>query len=232
MPLLDFDSIVINSDFYTKDEFKETLKFFNQIGIRKFIVLKSIDPALDSTYKIKNQLKVLNETVKYARPRGAVIKPCANVMLSPKVTQNSILQDLTLHNTNIIFVQPPIFVTNEWLQPDLNYLLYKQKLKPCFTFFEQTYLSCDPTVTHGLYKIQSAALCVDLDFISSLQHEDFLKKCIKDNKLILPAVSRDIKSYYPIINRFQCMNDRMGKTKYLRFCKYINQSASTVFKLL
>lgn len=232
MPLLDFNSLVICNDFYSNDELKEALSFFQSIGIRKFIVLKNIDPALDSTFSINNQMKNLNAKIKANKPRGALVRSCANIYLSPKVMQHPILKDLTLGDTDIVFIQPPLFVTDSWLQPDLNYLLYKQKLKPSFSCFERTYMSCKQNVTQGLLKIKSASFCLDIDLICSKDHEDFITYCMRENKIILPSISRDIRSYYPIISRFQYMRERMGNKKYLLFCRYINQSLSTIFRQL
>ena len=229
MPLLDFNSLVVCNSFHRAEDLKETLDFFHSIGIRKFIVLQDIDPAFYSEWHISNQLNNFKAHIRSIKPRGTVVITAANIRLTPRVTQHPILKELTLKDSEKLFIQPPPFVGNEWLQPDLNYLLYKQKLKPIFTCFEQTYISCKPNVVNGLYKIQPASFCLDLDFIISPQRDSFISQSIRDNKIILPSISRAVWEYYPMVSRFQYYRDRIGKEAYLQFCKYINQSISSIF---
>ena len=178
-------------------DLKEALDFFHDIGIRNFIVLQEIDPTFHSEWPL---------TIK------SMISKITYILLSPEVLLLRQLQIFTYHpkSQSIIFLRRLLLKTQttclfrlrhlspmNGLQPDLNYLLYKQKLKPVFTCFERTVISCNSDVVNGLYKIQPASFCLDLDFIISPKHDDFITRCMRDNKIILPAISRDIWGLLP-----------------------------------
>ncbi len=93
MPLLDFNSLVIcNNNTESSELLKETLDFFSNIGIKKFIVLQDIDPAHDSQWYINNQLKNVQTLIRSVKPRGVHAQCVPNIWLSPSVTKHPILQ--------------------------------------------------------------------------------------------------------------------------------------------
>ena len=235
MPLLDFDSLVICNKNYDISALTSTLEFFRELGIRKFIVTIDVDPLRASQYDVLNKYRDFKQAVlTQARPRSSIIRVAPSVLLEKDISLDPFLQRLRLSRTNKIFIRSPLLQDKSWTPEQLNYLLYKQKLKPIFVNFEYNLLSPDHEYRDQLYRIEKAAYCLDINFMTKKLSEKHLKHALREDLTIIPAVSNPLYAYdgsnrHFVIDSFNELRDRIGSRTYLKICKQINVSTKKIF---
>ncbi len=229
MSVLSFNSLVICNGDHDLSSLADTLKYFSSIGIRKFIITFDVDLVVSSEFDILNDYKAFKKSVKSIKPFGVKILITPNVHLSQGVTQNPFLKKLTIPNTDMIFIQTPLFVDGTWLNPDLNYLMYKQKLRPVFTCFERNLISCKYEISNQLYKTKGAIFCIDINYMTSISAESRIRQGLERNINIVPAISNDLLTYYTSLNKFSRLSERLSKSTYSRFCMYLMKNTRSLF---
>ncbi len=229
MPLLSFNSLVICNGDHNLSSLKDTLKYFSSIGIQKFIITHDIDLTVSSTADVFNNYKHFQKSIRSIKPYGIKLQLVPNIHLSQGVAKNPCLNKLTLTNSNKIFIQTPIFIDGTWLNPDINYLMYRQNLHPVFTCFERNLISCKHEFSNQLYKTQNATFCIDINYMTAINTESRIRQGLERNITIIPAITHDLSSYYSVINRFSLLSERFSKNTYSRFCMYLNRNVKTLF---
>lgn len=238
MPLLDFDSLVVCNGRRDIAALKKTLEFFRNIGIRKFIVTLDVDPLSFSQYELMNDYRRFKEAVfEYAKPRGAIIRVAPCIELKKGIAYEPFIKRLRLSRTNKIFIRSPLSHDSSWTAHELNYLLYKQKLKPIFVNFEYNLLSSDREYSEQLYRIEQAAYCLDINHMTKKYCESAIRKAIKNNIIIIPAISHQLYAYNrppqcDAIENFKMLKSRLGSATYLKLCRHINESSKQIFTFL
>ncbi len=229
MPLLDFNSLVICNEDGSYKSLSDTLLYFSELGIKNFIVTQSFDLNVSSQSKIISDCKMIKETIAAARPRGVRVHFVPTIFLSPKLLKNPFIKRLKIRNSNTVFIQAPFFVNDHWIHSDLNYLLYRQKLRPVFTRFEKNLISCTPKFATSLFKTQKAAYCIDLNFFVSQKYEFRLHQAVTFESPIIPCVSNNLCMYGDMYNRFAAMRECIGDLAYFKICKHINTSCRSLW---
>lgn len=228
MPLLDFDSLVICNNDTDIDSLRISLKHFTELGIRKFIVTYEIDPHTMSTYDMLNGYKSFKAQVFTVKPRGVKLRVVPEVYLHQSTLRNPIMKRFRLSKTNLLFVRAPIFNDKDWLPQDINYLLYKQKIKPVLCSFETNLDTCNTRDMDQLYKTQNVVHCMDINFLTSVTSDEHLRMMNKLDIPVIPCISKEFCYYTNALVRYDHLRDRIGTRRYLNVCKHLNQSIRSV----
>ena len=228
MPLLDFDSLVICNHDTNISSLNNTLCHFTELGIRKFIVTYVIDPHTCSMYHMLNSYKLFKTQVSAIKPRGVKLRVVPEVYLHQSTLRNPFIKRFKLSRTNLLFVRAPIFNDKDWLPQDLNYLIYKQKLKPVICSFETNLDTCNARDMEQLYKTQNVIHCMDINFLTSVTSDEHLRMMTKLEIPVLPCISKELCYYKNALVRYDHLRDRMGNKRYLKFCKHLNQSVRSI----
>ncbi|MBE6576669.1 MAG: hypothetical protein E7653_00850 [Ruminococcaceae bacterium] len=228
MSFLDFNSLIISNNDTDRSSLSNTLTYFKDLGIRRFIVTCGVDPAIDTYSSMLSDIRALRAAAMDARPRAVslLVVPC--VHLSCGVLRNPILKKLSYNGTHI-FVQAPLFVDDKWLPSDINYLLYKQNLKPIFVSFERNLLTSDYEFGNKLYKTQSSRFCLDLNFLTGADGRRRVEQAIFRNIPVIPCVSGRFENYESQIRRFEILKTRLGASNYYRLSRTLNDNGKALF---
>ncbi len=230
MPLLDFDSLVVCNNTFDIYELTDTVKYFNSLGIRKFIFTYRVNPQCQSIYNIKNNIYDARQILKSIKVRGTHIYFSPSLLIQKNIVRNSFISKLKVRASNMIFVDPSEIFTEPWIQSDLNHLLYTKSLVPTFLSFESIINMHRSDFATSLFQVPYAAYCLDLNFIVSFKSEAWLHKAITYNSPVVPCISSGSHlDYFSILNNFKLMRNEIGDLAYLKFCKHINQSCLRVF---
>ena len=228
MPLLDFDSLVICNHDTSVSSLNDTLVHFTKLGIRKFIITYELDPHTSSMYDMLNNYKQFKTRISAIKPRGVKLRVVPEVYLHQSTLKNPFIKRFKLPRTNLLFVRAPIFNDKDWLPQDINYLLYKQKLKPVLCSFETNLDTCNSRDMEQLYKTQNVIHCMDINFLTSVTSEEQLRMLTKLEIPVLPCITKELCYYQNALVRYDHLRDRIGDKRYLRLCKHLNQSVRSI----
>ena len=228
MPLLDFNNLIICNNDSKPEALKESLDYFSELGIRRFVVTYGIDPATTTFAEAKAAIKDFRSTVMSVRPRGTELCVYPSVHISKGVMKNPVLKKLSFDGTRV-FINIPFFIDDTWFLADINYLLYKQKLKPVFLSFERNLLTSDYEFGNKLYKTQSTQFALDLNFITGASGRKRVLQAIYRNVPVIPCVSGAFCNYEYQLRRFEILKERLGAQDYYRLCRILAQNGRSLF---
>ena len=90
-------------------------------------------------------------------PRTVRLIPMAALQLSPALSQNAELERLRLADSGYLPLALPLISYADWIDTELNRLLYKRHLSPLFLSFELCTVLYPPDVIEKLTRIGNAA---------------------------------------------------------------------------
>ncbi len=230
MAYLDFDTLLICNNYFDKESVKFTLDFFKEVGIRKFIFTYEFDRNVKPMPFAIQKLKTLKPYLKSLAPRGVRIYTAFNVVLSNGIVFDRSFNRLSMGHSDRVFVDLPFYNYNDWLESDMNHLLYKNKLKPAFTSFERNFNIYENAMIDRFIGIKNAIFCMDINYLTSIHTTDDLKKLILCGTNILPCISNHPFDYPGTIKSFNLLKDRIGDQNYKRLCHIFYNSSKDIME--
>jgi hypothetical protein len=228
----DFNTLVIANFEDIPYKIQRTLDKFNKAGITRFVILFPVNIRTTSYSKILSDLRNFRNTVLPYRPRGAKLIVYPSVYVEKGTLENPILKKLTIDG-NRVFLRLPDYVDSWWLPSDINYLLYKQKLRPIFVSFEENLLNCAYEFGDKLYKTQYSQFCIDINYLTTfrVKQRTRVDKAIKRGAPMIPCISKphpeyDTEQQY----RFERLKNRLGNLDYYKLCMSLNENGRDLFK--
>ncbi len=228
MAYLDFDTLLICNDRFDEESIKYTLDFFKGVGIRKFIFTYDFDRDVKPMALAVQKFRSLKPYLSSLAPRGLRIYTAFNVLLSEGAVFDPSFNRLTLGHSDRIFTKLPFYNYEDWLEADMNRLLYKNKLKPAFVSFERSLSIIDRDIIERFMTIKNAVFCMDINYLTSIQAIADLEHFLSLGINILPCVSADIFNYPGIIKSFDLLKNRIGKQNYTNLCKFFHNSSKVI----
>lgn len=151
-----------------------------------------------------------------------------NVPLSEGSVFDPSFNRLAFGHSDRIFAELPFCNYEEWLEADMNRLLYKNKLKPAFVSFERSLSLVDRDILERFMTIKNAVFCMDINYLTSIEALADLDRFISLGINILPCVSSDVFNYPGITKSFELLKDRIEKENYLNLCKIFYDSSKVI----
>jgi hypothetical protein len=228
---LDFDTLLICNNCFDEESVKFTFDFFKDVGIRKFIFTYEFDRDVKPMSFAIQKFKTLKPYLKSLAPRGVRIYTAFNVIMSDGVVFDTSFNRLTMGHSDRVFIDLPFYNYENWLESDMNHLLYKNKLKPALTSFERNFdiLECRPMLDRFI-AIKNAVFCMDINYITSIHATDDLKKLILHGTNIFPCISNHPFNYPGIIKSFNMLQDRIGNPNYAKLCNIFYNSSKSIME--
>ncbi len=232
MPLLDFNSLVICNEDFNIASLSHALTYFRSCGIKNFIVSRGVDLRDNSPHYIKTSLAETKQAISNIKVRGAKIRFIPHIHIHEGTAYDYFTPHLKAWGSDLIFLQIPLLPEARWLDPEMNFLLYKLKLRPVFVNYEWTLLPDKNTVTSKLFKSPNVDFCFDINYILSEDYEARIHQAMTYGSTLIPCISNKFESYENLFERFHQFRERVGDITYLKLCRHINVSCRSLWQRL
>ena len=228
--MIDFDYLILSNQIYDDNELKDTLAFFSNLGVKRFIVSYLVDLSCQSFRRAQNSVKALQYKLSSICPRGVTVHVQPALSFEKDAVKNPAVSSFAFGNRMILCQMPLQCVShsNEWMDENLHYLIRKLNLRPIFISFEQFLrLNNKETVDHLLHA-SGLSFAPDLNYMTASESLSFMERSIIQNISIFPSVSHDLSCYRGVEKAFLLLKKRMGDERYIQFCRNLHTNGIAV----
>lgn len=226
MAYLDFDTLLIDNQEFEDVDLIHTFRFFSDLGIKHFIFSYEVDCDRTTVPLALSKLKRFHKRLQHCKVRGSQIHSTLCLFLTERLVTHDMLKRLTFEESNCLFLSLPLFVGDEWIASDLNFLLYKQKMCPVFTSFERNLQTNSAALLNCISHISSAVYAIDAMFLTSDEGFAFAMDLIRKGCRILPCVSKHLSEYAGIQKSYLRLSNCVARSDYADLCKCFNYTKS------
>lgn len=227
--MLDFDYLIVVCPSESSESLTNTIQFFVHEGIKKFLFVLDFDRNCATVSMMLERIRHFTALLKPLRPHGIQFYVSANLFLTKDVLYDPQLYRLCIGHSNVLCAQLPLILNSGWIDTDLNHLLFHKKISPLFISFEQNLVSNPPSVIQSYTKSRFFRFSVDIDYMTILDAESFVRQAIHEKIPILPCVFYDWKKYESAVKHFSLLRRRLGDELYFQFCRLIQQNSYHLF---
>ncbi len=232
MPLLDFNSLVICNEDFNITSLTNALTYFRNYGIKNFIVSRGVSVRDNSPHYIKTSLAKTKQAVSNIKVRSAKIRFIPHIHIYEGTVYDYFTPHLKAWGSDLIFLQMPLLAEARWLDPEMNFLLYKLKLRPVFVNYELTLLPTENSVTSKLFKSPNVDFCFDIKHMLSEDYEYRIHQAMTYGSTLIPCISNKFESYKNLFEEFHKFRNRVGDITYFKLCRHINFSCQSLWRRL
>ena len=216
---LPFDYLVVSNPHLDSESLKETLSFFHERGIRKFIFLLDFDRTVHTLAQMKDRQKNFNFLLQSIRPRGTFADSFLNLILSDGIVYDPSVASASTKTAPFLFVKAPVLCNSSWVDSDLNYLLYKMHRQPILTCFEGNILTNSQSQIDQMIRSKAYRFSLDLNYITSSDADVRMMQIISREISVFPSISHSLSNYVGIEKAFEQYKERLGNPAYTRLCR-------------
>lgn len=125
-------------------------------GILRFCMMPQFDPAQESVRAFLLRRQNAKERLMEALPEKIYIRVCAAMLLSEGCSELQGLEKLTLL-PGLLPLRPPIAAWTDWMDKEMNHLLFRRRLTPLFLSFELSTILYSNEIVLKMMRIPNAA---------------------------------------------------------------------------
>ncbi len=232
MPLLDFNSLVICNEDFNLASLNDTLTYFREYGITNFIISCGVNLRDQPPHYIRLTLERAKQTVSKLKVRSAKILFVPHIHFHQATAYDYFTPQLKARKSNLIFLQMPLLPEARWVNPELNYLLYKLKLRPVFVNYESAIYDDKYTLAANIFRSPNIDFCFDINYIIAEKYEFQIHQAMTYGSTIIPCISNELEYYGNVTERFLEFRKRVGDLAYLKICRHINCSCKSLWNRL
>lgn len=119
------------------------------------------------------------------------LKPITRVLLTPRLYETQDLHKLLFSRDHLLCLRFPISSYEDWMDLELNHLLYKRKLRLCFSSLELAVILYPKEVIEKLMRIQGAVFQVNYRALADPKICRVVQQLIKQNSHVLLGTGID-----------------------------------------
>ena len=228
MSHLDFNYLVISNQQFDSTSLRTTFSFFGDLGIKKFLFTVDCHCDRYSVSQMTDRIRQAHIALEAVRPRGISVAVCANVQMYEGISEDPLLHRLYANRSNYLFLKLPIFSSEDWINMDLNRILFQRHCIPIFSRFEEN-MKTNPKSQMELLLYSSSFIgCFDLNYITSLVAFQSISDMIRHEVAILPSISHNIHDYAGVYKSFIDFKNRSGTEQYVDLCRNIQRSGNVL----
>ncbi len=231
MSVLDFDYLIVSNQHLNDSVLKETFSYFCEIGIRTFVFTVSFDHNHLTVSMMQDRIRQIKQLIRANCPRGIKYFVCADVLMTEGISSEPFLSRMTVNRSDAIFLRLPIFCEEDWINTDLNGIIFRQHCRPIFSCFESNLKTNPEDQLNRLMSSKSFRACIDLNYITSISSREALSDLIKRNTPLLPCISHSLSDYAGVMEGFEDLKRRLGNELYVALCRNIHQSKFHILPL-
>jgi hypothetical protein len=229
MAYLDFDTILIDNQCFEETDLVDTFSFFSKLGVKHFIFTYEMDFDRVTISRSVQKAKQLNRRIQSLLPRGCRAYTVVRPLLIQGLAFHPELWRLCLSGTNFLFLSLPLFVGDNWVPSDLNFLLYKQKINPVFTSFERNLFTNSKDLLGRISHISTAVYAMDAMFLTSADGFSVAQGMLQGQVRLLPCLSKHLSEYAGIQKSYERLLNGTSRDAYLTLCKGFNYTKYFLF---
>ena len=228
MPFLDFDTLLICNNDLSKESVLFTFDLFKNIGVKNFIFTYDYDRELRSVSSAVAKFRTLKPYLRSLAPQGVKIYTAFNVILSDGLVYDKDFSRLSLGHSERIFISIPYDDCSEWFEADMNHLLYRNKQKPAFVYFQSIRNSQD--VFDRLTTIKNSIFALDLNYLTSVSSTEDIYDIVARHVNIVPCITHNIFEYVGILKSMSLLQNRIAIRNYFDLCNIFRNSSCELIK--
>ncbi|MBE6589974.1 MAG: hypothetical protein E7643_07325 [Ruminococcaceae bacterium] len=133
------------------------LLMHERFAIKRFCFMTEYDPSTSSLASFRIQRERFLSSLRESLPASFKINYTAAVRLTPHLSEVAELNRLTATADSLLPIVLPLESYTDWMDKELNHLLYKRHMKPLFLSFELYPILYPLDVTERLLRIPDAA---------------------------------------------------------------------------
>lgn len=227
--MLDFNYLIVVDPSDSLESLTSTIQFFVQEGIKKFLFVLDFDRNCATVCMMLDRIRQFALRIKCLRPRGIQFYVSANLFLTNGIIYDPQLSRLCVGRSRILCAQLPLYLNSDWIASDLNHLLFHKKISPLFIGFEHNLMTNPPSSIQRYTDSRFFRFCLDMDYMTTLDAEPFIRQAIQEKIPILPYVFYDSKKYKFISKHFVLLRNRLGDDSYFQLCRTIQKNGYHLF---
>ena len=230
MPYLDFDTLIISNNDFSESSVKETFALFKSLGIKNFIFTFDYDRDSKPLSIAISKFRTLKPYLLSLAPHGVRVYTSFNVIMSEGLVCDPSFNRLSLGHSNRIFLSIPYFDYADWIESDMNRLLYKNKLKPTFVSIERCLNNDDRVFIDRFIAAKNSIITLDINYITSIDATKTIIDLISSSSMIVPSITCDIFEYPGIQTAFENFKNRIAIRNYKKLCNSFFTSSREILK--
>ena len=226
VPVLGFDTIIVHYRSYSDNNYIFELLY--NIGIKNYIFLFDYDPRCDSISVMRYKANQFKKSVLASVRYKIKIKCVFNLVLTPGAAFNDNISRLYPNRKNqILFLSLPIFTDKHYdsIAHDINYLLYKRKIKVVFSDFDKLIETTSLDFCNKFINNPRISLLVDINYLFDPAKQKLFKSVLSADSNILLSISKDISNYVGVLASFNNVIEVHGRKNCYRLCSQINHTS-------
>lgn len=227
--MLDFNYLIVVCPSDSLALLTSSIQFFVDQGIKKFLFVLDFDRNQATVSMMLDRIRQFAGKIKPLRPRGIQFYVSANLFITNGILYDPQVSRLCIGHSNILCAQLPLSLRYNWIDPDLNHLLFHRKISPLFISFERNFIANPPTDIQRYTNSQFFRFAIDMDYITMLDAEPLVRQAICEKIPILPCVFHDWKQYEAAPKHFGLLRRRLGDELYFQLCCLIQQNGYQLF---
>ena len=184
--------------------FLQTLR--ERFFLNRHCVMSEYDASVESVGAYLLRHKRLVESLRSLAISDHKLCFATRVLLTPGLYETSALEKLLFSKEKLLCLKLPVSSYEDWMDLEINHLLYKRKLRLCFTSFELPIILYPYEVIEKLMRIQGAVFQVNFRALAEPKICEVVQRLIKQNTHVLLG----------------CGIDSMDKIWYYEFDYYLD----------
>ncbi len=228
MSHFDFDYLIVFNPRYDDASLTDLFSFFSENGIRRFFFCEPFDHNCHSISQVKCRIRDIKKVIGARCPRGVRFSVCADIQMSDGISSVSALRRLLIPHTDSLFLRLPIFRFDDWINTELNSILFRHRFLPIFSCFEAN-LKTNPS--HQLTQLIHSdpfRVCLDINYMTAPFSQPILYDLIQRNVPILPCISYSLSDYAGSITGFDQLKSEIGSPLYTKLCRNIQRAKAYI----
>ena len=154
-------------------------------GFRRFYAMPTFDATEQSVAHFLLERARAVDALSTCLPRGLHLEAYARVLLSKELYETKSLSKLSLAGTGYLPILLPIGPYEDWMDLELNHLLYKAKMKLLITSFELYPILYPEEVVGRLLRIEGAAYQFNYRVLADKNHCRRIAQLLMHGKTVL-----------------------------------------------
>ena len=228
MSRLDFNALIVSNHRLHAESLRDTMFFFHALGIQTMILTVRYHRERHTITDFSERMRKLKADIRKIRPRGMKLIVCPEVSLTEGIADDPALSRLTANRSEYLFVNLPLFHCDDWMDTDLNRILFQKHCRPIFTGFESNMKTYSSEQLERLIHSHSFIGCFDVNYLTSLSAHEPLTRMIRDGIAVLPCISHELSDYAGVIAGFDALKDSLGNQRYVELCRTIQRCSHGV----
>ena len=223
---LGFSNLIVSNSIFDPKATSLTTSFMKDHGFKRFFYAVPHDVRFSSP-----QIHISKKKNIEAKIKDSSVCVVSNILMQPESVYEKQISRLSNLKTQYLFVEFPIFDGKDWIDPTLNYLLYKQKKNPVFISFEKNIATYDRDFLLHLISTRNAAFMIDLNAFANPNMIPYIEMMIDSNSIIIPGMSGVLEDYTNLYDKLEFFKSNIGQLNYTKLIVNSNKSTQIVFGL-